>query len=73
MFFRLIVEYNSFKEELSSDFLASFTYIPGTVVHMGFGSVHKNTKWENLEYVPGENLIQIQKGFFFKASYLFRK
>lgn len=73
MFFRLIVEYNSFKEELSSDFLASFTYIPGTVVHMGFGSLHKNTMWENLEYVPGENLIQIQKGFFFKASYLFRK
>ena len=73
LFFRLIVEYNSFSEELASDFLASFTYIPGTVVHIGFGSLYKNTRWENQEYVPSNNLMHIQRGFFFKASYLFRK
>ncbi len=73
LFFRLIMEYNSFREELTSDFLASFTYIPGTVVHIGFGNLYKNTRWENQEYVPGNNLMQIQRGFFFKASYLFRK
>jgi len=73
LFFRVILEYNAFREQLNTDFLASFTYIPGTVVHLGYGSVYNNTKWNVDEYVPGDNLIETQRGFFFKASYLFRK
>ena len=41
LFFRGIVEYNSFRKRILTDFLASFTYIPG-------------------------------RGFFFKASFLWR-
>lgn len=73
LFFRLIVQYNAFREELNTDFLASFTYIPGTVVHLGYGTVYNNTRWEVDEYVPGDRLIETARGVFFKASYLFRK
>ncbi len=73
LFFRVILQYNAFWDQLDTDFLASFTYIPGTVVHFGYGSVYTNTKWENKEYVPGDHLIETRRGFFFKASYLFRK
>jgi len=73
LFFRLIVQYNAFKEELNTDALASFTYIPGTVVHIGYGSVYNNTKWESNQYIQGDHLIETVRGFFFKASYLFRK
>ncbi len=73
LFFRVILQYNAFRDQLDTDFLASFTYIPGTVVHLGYGSVYNNTKWENQEYVPGDHLIETRRGFFFKASYLFRK
>ena len=35
LFFRGIVDYNSFRKRLTTDLLASFTYIPGTVIHIG--------------------------------------
>lgn len=73
LFFRVILQYNTFREQLDTDFLASFTYIPGTVVHLGYGSVYTNTKWNVDEYIPGDHLIETNRGFFFKASYLFRK
>jgi len=58
---------------ISTNFLVSFTYIPGTVVHLGYGSVFDNTRWDTVEYVHDEAFLQTRRGFFFKASYLFRK
>jgi hypothetical protein len=72
LFFRGIVEYNAFRRELLTDFLASFTYIPGTVVHLGYGSLYEKTRWEDGAYVPGPDLLETRRGFFFKASYLWR-
>ena len=72
LFFRAIVEYNSFYEELMTDFLASFTYIPGTVVHIGYGSLYNTTKWEDDHYVDSDRFLEIKRGLFFKASYLWR-
>ena len=39
LFFRGIGEYNDFRKNLNTEFLASFTYIPGTVVYLGSGRV----------------------------------
>jgi hypothetical protein len=72
LFFRGITEYNKFKRQLLTDFLASFTYIPGTVVHFGYGSLYQRVKWENNSYVANAQYLETQRAFFFKMSYLWR-
>jgi hypothetical protein len=72
LFFRIIVEYNFFYENLSTDFLASFTYIPGTVIHIGYGSLYERMKWENGTYRDSDSFMETKRGFFFKTSYLWR-
>ena len=71
-FVRGITEYNSYYESLLTDFLASFTYIPGTVVYLGYGSVYDRTEWDGNDYIPGERFLETRRGFFFKCSYLYR-
>jgi len=72
LFFRAIVEYNSFRKQLMTDFLASFTYIPGTVIHIGYGSLYEKIGWEEGDYRPSDTFLETRRGFFFKASYLWR-
>ena len=72
LFFRGIVEYNSFRKRLMTDFLASFTYIPGTVVHFGYGSLYEKIKWEDGIYRNADGFLETKRGFFFKASFLWR-
>ncbi len=72
LFLRGIVEYNSYEKDLTTDLLASFTYIPGTVVHLGYGSLYQKMAWNGHEYQPGSSYLETIRGFFFKASYLFR-
>jgi hypothetical protein len=72
LFFRGIVEYNAYKKELLTDFLASFTYIPGTVIHIGYGSLYEKTEWFEGVDRPSDRLWETRRGFFFKASYLWR-
>ncbi|UCE39859.1 MAG: carbohydrate binding family 9 domain-containing protein [Candidatus Aminicenantes bacterium] len=72
LFFRAIVEYNSFRKQMITDFLASFTYIPGTVIHIGYGSLYEKIRWEEGDYRPSDNFLETRRGFFFKASYLWR-
>lgn len=73
LFFRGIVEHNGFHDELLTDFLASFTYIPGTVVHLGYGSLYDEREWNGNRYVTSDGFNERDRGFFFKASYLWRK
>jgi hypothetical protein len=72
LFFRGILEYNRFRRTLLSDVLASFTYIPGTVIHAGYGSLYQRIKWENTTYVNADDFLETRRGFFFKMSYLWR-
>ena len=72
LFFRAIVEYNSFRKRLVTDLLASFTYIPGTVIHVGYGSSYEKLEWMDGAYVPSDRFLETKRGFFFKASYLWR-
>jgi hypothetical protein len=72
LFFRGVLEYNSFREELLTDFLVSFTYIPGTVIQLGYGSLYNRLEWDGEEYRYADRFLEIKRGLFFKASYLWR-
>ncbi len=66
------MEYNSFWKRLMTDFLASFTYIPGTVIYLGYGSLYEKIEWRDGDYVNADRFLETKRGFFFKASYLWR-
>ncbi|MCX6574033.1 MAG: DUF5916 domain-containing protein [Candidatus Aminicenantes bacterium] len=70
--FRGIVEYNAFYREMLTDFLASFVYIPGTVIQFGYGSLYDRTEWVEGEYRDADRFLEMKRGLFFKASYLWR-
>ena len=73
LFIRGILEYNGYRKTLLTDFLLSFTYIPGTVVYLGYGSIYDQVL-EDQPFVGGdEKPLELQRGFFLKLSYLFRK
>jgi hypothetical protein len=72
-FMRGILRYNTFQEKLLTDLLASFTLIPGTVVHLGYGSLYLENQWQGSQWIAGQgDLLKMKQGLFFKASYLFR-
>jgi hypothetical protein len=72
LFFRGIVEYNLYYKRLTLDGLVSFTYIPGTVFYVGYGSALERTEWDGSAYVPSDRFHEMRRGFFFKFSYLWR-
>lgn len=77
LFLRAVIQYDSSQDIILTDLLASFTLIPGTVLHIGYGSLHMNTEWDktNNEWMMGSELAewyQARQSFFFKASYLIR-
>ncbi len=73
-FIRAILQYNSYDSKLLTDFLASFTFIPGTVVHLGYGSLYDRRTWQQNDWqLHSGDLMEIHRGIFFKASYLWQK
>lgn len=74
LFFRVITEYNAFRRQRLTDLLASFTYIPGTVVFLGYGNLQRRQAWDELERQnrDSDRWQSFQRGLFFKASYLWR-
>jgi hypothetical protein len=72
LFFRGVVEYNDYYKKLLTDLLVSFTYIPGTVIQLGYGSLYEKVRWEENEYRPDDRFLEMKRGLFFKASYLWR-
>lgn len=74
LFVRGIVEYNDFYKRMTLDGLLSFTYIPGTVVHLGYGSALEKQEWDEglAGFAPSSRFHEMKRGFFFKVSYLWR-
>ena len=72
LFLRAIVEYNFFRKRLTADGLVSFTYIPGTVFYVGYGSAFERLDWREGEYVEGRRFLETKRGLFLKISYLWR-
>jgi hypothetical protein len=73
-FIRGNIRYDSFDKNVLTDFLASFTLIPGTVVHIGYGSLYEERNWDTVNSHPFDQnkMMQTRQSFFFKASYLWR-
>jgi len=72
---RAIVQYDSYLDVVLTDLLASFTLIPGTVLHVGYGSLHENLEWDGSKWQSETELAkyyQTSQSFFIKASYNFQ-
>ena len=61
---RAIVQYDSSRQRVLGDFLASYELSPGTVVHAGYGTLTESANARPYEVTA--------RAFFFKASYLMR-
>jgi hypothetical protein len=75
LFLRAIFQYDSYFETVLSDALISFTLIPGTVLQLGYGSLHEKLRWEDdtwYNYGPLRKYYQTSQSLFFKAGYLVR-
>lgn len=77
LFLRALIQYDSYNRCILSDLLASFTLIPGTVIHLGYGSLHQKRTWneemqEWRELPNSRHFYQTTQSLFFKASYLLR-
>ena len=72
VFVRGIGQFNDFRRELTTDLLASFTYIPGTAVYLGYGSVLDKVQWDGSSLVPSDSFLEVRRGLFLKMSYLWR-
>jgi hypothetical protein len=68
LFFRGIVERNAFRQTLSANFLASFIYIPGTVIHFGYDSFRA----QEIKPADPQRSVETKRMFFAKASYWWR-
>lgn len=71
LFLRGIVEYNSYHKKIFVDSLVGFTYIPGTVIYLGYGSTRERG-FENQSAFQYDQFKETRSSIFFKASYLFR-
>jgi hypothetical protein len=74
-FVRAIIKYDSSRERVLTDLLASYTLSPGTVIHLGYGSMHENQEWNDNRWIVGSDAAkyyQTSQSIFFKFSYLFQ-
>lgn len=72
-FVRGIVQYDSSRSRVLTDFLSSYELRPGTVVYAGYGSLIERRDFVDNEWVTGVGKYETShRGLFFKASYLYR-
>jgi len=72
---RYLAQYDSLNHRFLSDLLASYEFVPGTVFHVGYGSLHEKRADANGLLVPveeGDRYLTVNRGLFLKASYLKR-
>lgn len=72
-FLRGIAQYDSLRERVLFDALASYELRPGTVAYVGYGSLYERRAFINDVWVEqAGQYLTTRRGFFFKASYLYR-
>ena len=72
-FLRAIAQYDSLRNRVLSDFLASYELRPGTVAYAGYGSLFERREFLNGEWIDSAgDYLTTRRGFFLKASYLYR-
>ena len=72
-FLRGIVQFDSQRERILTDVLASYELRPGTVLFAGHGSLLERRAYQDGNWLPQQGAyLTTQRGLFFKASYLYR-
>lgn len=72
-FMRAVIQYDSYEKRFLTDLLGSFTLIPGTVLHIGYGGLYEKRGWENNDWVYRTgDMLNVKRSFFAKISYLWR-
>lgn len=72
-FLRGIAQYDSLRARVLADLLASYELRPGTVAHAGYGALHEQRAFVDQNWVQGSgDYLTTRRGFFLKASYLYR-
>ena len=72
-FLRALVQYDSSRSQVLTDFLSSYELRPGTVVFVGYGSLIERREFVDGRWISNEGTYQTsRRGLFFKASYLYR-
>jgi hypothetical protein len=72
---RFLAQYDSSARRVLTDALASYELVAGTVFHAGYGSLYERRVGEGNTFVPidqGQQYLAINRGLFFKASYVHR-
>ena len=70
---RLLEQYDSSRNRLLTDLLASYEFVPGTVFHAGYGSLYEKRDFQSGRLLPnGGDYMTVSRGLFFKASYMHR-
>ena len=72
---RALAQYDSAARRVLTDALASYELVAGTVFHAGYGSLYERRIGEGDAFVPvalGHRYVAVNRGLFFKASYLHR-
>ena len=69
-FLRGILQFDSQRKRVLTDFLASYELRPGTVLFAGYGSLLEHRAYVDGRWVPLEgDYLTTQRGLFFKASF----
>ncbi len=72
-FLRAAARIDTWRHRLLTDYLASFTLIPGTVLFVGYGEVMDKAQWQDTQWeLRGRDYVVMNRGLFFKVSYLWR-
>ena len=72
---RLLAQYDSSARRVLTDALASYELVAGTVFHAGYGSLYERRIGPDNAFVPidqGQRYLAVNRGLFFKASYVHR-
>ncbi len=72
-FLRALVQYDSSRETVLTDLLASWELLPGTVAYTGYGSLIERQDWDGQRFIPAAGSYRTtERGLFFKAAYVHR-
>jgi L-ascorbate metabolism protein UlaG (beta-lactamase superfamily) len=75
LFLRAMIQYDSYLKTVLTDSLISFTLIPGTVIHLGYGGLYEKLRVQDGQWFregPLSRYYQTRRSLFFKISYLFQ-
>jgi len=77
LFFRAIIQFDNYFKTILGDVLISYEFIPGTVIHLGYGTLYEklfcneiDNQW--LKHSHPMKYYQTKQSLFFKISYIHR-